>query len=326
MQIYNPSCEKKPCKRLTGIVSEAEDHTVVQISDENGRYILTTYQVFPGVEFIYCDAHIQSVHMTERENVSDNIFEIIHCREGRIECQMDGEFRYLSSGDLAVTRTNTVSASSYYPLRHYHGLTVRIDLDKSPKCFSCLLDDVTVQPRAIADKFCSERGGFVARANPAFEHIFSELYSVPDTIRKGYYKVKTLELLLFLSSMEIKEDEALNRAYTKSQVTLAKELSRYLTEHMDDRITIEQLAEHFHVSEPHIKNTFKGVYGVSVGSYIRTQKMESAAYMLEYTDKTILEIAGEHGYDNGSKFASAFRSVKGVNPAEYRNALCRSKR
>ena len=29
-------------------------------------------------------------------------------------------------------------------------------------------------------------------ANPAFEHIFSELYSVPDTIRKGYYKVKTL--------------------------------------------------------------------------------------------------------------------------------------
>ena len=52
-------------------------------------------------------------------------------------------------------------------------------------------------------------------------------------------------------------------------------------------------------------------------------KMESAAYMLEYTDKTILEVAMEYGYDNGSKFAAAFRSVKGVNPAQYRNEVHR---
>ena len=46
--------------------------------------------------------------------------------------------------------------------------------------------------------------------------------------------------------------------------------------------------------------------------------MESAAYMLEYTDKTVLEIANCHGYDNSSKFAVAFRSVKGMSPTEYR--------
>lgn len=46
--------------------------------------------------------------------------------------------------------------------------------------------------------------------------------------------------------------------------------------------------------------------------------------MLEYTDKTVLDIAIEHGYDNGSKFASAFRSVKGINPAQYRNEKYRN--
>ena len=50
------------------------------------------------------------------------------------------------------------------------------------------------------------------------------------------------------------------------------------------------------------------------------QKMESAAYMLEHTDKSVLQIAGEHGYDNGSKFASAFRQVKGMTPSAYRAA------
>jgi AraC-like DNA-binding protein len=69
-----------------------------------------------------------------------------------------------------------------------------------------------------------------------------------------------------------------------------------------------------------IKSAFRAVYGVPLYAYIRTQKMESAAYMLEHTDKSVLQIAGEHGYDNGSKFASAFRQVKGMTPSAYRAA------
>lgn len=86
-------------------------------------------------------------------------------------------------------------------------------------------------------------------------------------------------------------------------------------------MTLEQLSDAFHVSPAHIKNTFRNVYGVPVGAYVRTLKMESAASELECTDKTILEIAAAHGYDNGSKFASAFRAVKGMNPAQYRSEM-----
>ena len=35
-------------------------------------------------------------------------------------------------------------------------------------------------------------------------------------------------------------------------------------------------------------------------------------------DRTVLDIAGQFGYDNGSKFAKAFRDVIGVRPAAYR--------
>ena len=75
------------------------------------------------------------------------------------------------------------------------------------------------------------------------------------------------------------------------------------------------------MSASHLKKTFKGVYGVTIVDYTRTQKMESAAYMLEHTDKSILEIANAHGYYNGSKFANAFRTVKGCNPKEYRKKI-----
>lgn len=290
-------------------------------SDSSGRYLTTTYQVFPGIELIYHDVHVQS-HSSD-ETLTGNLIEICHCREGRMECNFHDEFCYLSQGDILIARAGDVSRTSYFPLKHYHGISVLIDVDKAPACLSCMLEDVNVQPRVLAEKFCRNKSCFVARTNPSFEHIFSELYAVPEQIQKGYFKIKVLELLLFLSAFDTEQDETGERTFTENQVVLAKDISRYLTEHMDDRITIDQLAERFHTSVACIKNAFKGVYGVPVGAYIRTQKMESAAYMLEYTDKSILEIAGEHGYDNGSKFASAFRSVKGINPAEYRNKQCR---
>lgn len=283
----------------------------------DSRIQRTSYQVFPGIKLVYNSIHVQSIDDTVKSG--DDVIEICHCREGRMEFNLRDEFCYITPGDIIIVRSGDITGASYFPIGHYHGISIFIDIDRAPGCLSCFLDDVKVQPKLLAEKFCSSNRCFVARSNPSFEHIFSEIYSVPEKIRRGYLKIKTLELLLFLSAMEPEQDEYHTRALPKTQVELAKEISRYLTVHMDNRITIKQLSDFFHVSGTQIKTAFKAVYGVSFYAYIRTQKMESAAYMLEYTDKSILEIAGEHGYDNGSKFANAFKAVKGLTPTEYRS-------
>lgn len=299
------------------------DATTEQVMNNEERYVATTYPVFPGIDFAFVDAHGKEIELEEK-NSSSNVIEIIYCREGRSEFKLNDEFVFLSSGDLMIVKSDTISPKQNFPLNHYHGLTISIDLDRTPHCLSCFLEDVNVEPKALADRFCKNNTGFITRANKGIEHIFSEIYSVSEAIKKGYCKIKTLELLLFLSQLNPEEDEMYRRLYTKSQVLLAEKIARLLYENMDEHITLEELSDIFHVSVAHIKNTFKCVYGVPVGSYLRTLKMESVAYMLEYTDKTVLDIAIEHGYDNGSKFASAFRSVKGINPAQYRNEKYRN--
>lgn len=290
---------------------------------DEGRCASTVYPVFPGIDFSFVDAHSPRI-VREKSQDSGNILEVTHCREGRSEFSLRDAFVFLAPGDLMIVKADSLSPAIHFPLKHYHGLTIRIDLDKAPHCLSCFLADVNVQPKALAEKFCGDSIGYIARANPSIEHIFSEIYSVSEHIRKGYCKIKTLELLLFLSQLNIESDELPGRLSSRTQVVLAEKIAKYLYERMDDRVTLEQLSDVFHVSEAHIKNTFKNVYGVPVGAYVRSIKMESAAYMLEYTDKTILEIAMEHGYDNGSKFAAAFRSIKGKNPAQYRSEIGQS--
>lgn len=273
--------------------------------------------VFPGMSIIYFSSHTQEVTLLEPPKET-NWLEFFHCREGRMECSVGDDYCYISPGDLLIAKASCISSSFYFPMRHYHGLIIRIDIDKAPRCLSCLLQDVNVEPDRIAEKFCKEKGFFVARSNPSFEHIFSELYDVPPKIRQGYSKLKILELMLFLSVYSMGENVSQTRTLSPAQVSLAKSVAAYLTEHMEERCTLEQAASIFHVSPSSIKSSFKSVYGVSFYAFLKARKMESAAYMLEYTNKTILEIAGEHGYDNAGKFASAFRSVKGMTPGEYR--------
>jgi AraC-like DNA-binding protein len=306
--------EKKFYGGNVEIVTRSADSTVYRIRNLFGDAVMTTYQVFPGIQLTYNDVDTQECSIEHAE--TGNIMEINHCREGRIECAFKDEYLYLSKGDVAINRKDDAAHDSYFPGGRYSGITIVIDTAYAPNSLSCFLEDVNVELSALSRKFCSGSECCVMRSKPCLEHIFSELYAVPSSIRKGYYKVKVLELLLFLSGMDI--DPAPQKYYTGAQVQLAKQVCRFITAHLDAHITIEQLAAIFHVSATQLKTSFKGVYGDSVYAYTRTQKMQAAASFLSKTDQNVMEIAGKVGYDNGSKFARAFRDVMGVSPKKYR--------
>ncbi len=296
----------------------AENGLTTGEESSDGRYLATGYTVFPGISIVYYSAHMQRGSLKKEDAGTGDVFEIFHCREGRMECSIGNDFCYIAPRDLLIARTEHLSPALYFPLRHYHGITIRINVREAPKCLSCFLQDGAVQPKAIEEKFCGGKSYYIALSNSSVEHIFSELYAVPEKIRQGYFKIKILELMLFLSAYEIRDEESGSRSVSPFQASLAKNAAKYLTENMYEKITLEQTANKFHASATAIKTSFRSVFGVSFYAYIKTQKMESAAYMLEYTDKTVTDIANEHGYDNSSKFANAFRSVKGVSPVEYR--------
>ena len=300
------------------VITESDGSRMYMAGKDGEDVFVQSYPVFSGIELIYNNVHIEKCGIFEyRDKNHKNIFEINHCREGRLEYSAKGEYAYLSPGDISIHKRMDEQNECYFPSSHYHGVSVRIDVDEAPKCLSCFLNDVNVEPKLLMDKFCAGDKVFVARSNAHLEHIFSELYSIPEEVKKGYFKIKVLEILLFLSCMK-PEAGSQRKKYSASQVALAKEAGQYLMQHMDEKITIDSLAEIFHVSSTQMKNCFKGVYGVSVYNFIRTQKMQSAAVMLKNSDKTILEIANMYGYDNGSKFASAFRATIGQTPNEYR--------
>lgn len=301
-------------------VEHCESFSIYRSQDSTGDCEVTVYPVFSGIELVYYDVHMQSCDINLAKGREMLI--ITHCQEGRIEFEYkNGEYLYLASGDLSIQKNTENIRHRYCPLSHYHGVSVAIDMNRVPRCFSCILDDVFVSPEELEMKFCSEKPYTIMRENISIEHIFSELYSVPENIRKGYHKVKVLELLLFLSGLEYKGESEERRYFSRSQVTAAKEAKKYLLAHLDEHITITELADMLGISPTSLKICFKGVYGDTINGYITNYKMQKAAALLKNTDKSVLEIAGIVGYNNGSKFAGAFRKVMNKSPNEYRKSL-----
>lgn len=301
-------------------VEHGESFSIYRSQDSTGDGEITVYPVFSGIELVYYDVHMQSCDIDLAKGREMLI--ITHCQEGRIEFEYkNGEYLYLASGDLSIQKNTENIRHRYCPLSHYHGVSVAIDMNRVPRCFSCILDDVFVSPEELEMKFCSEKPYSIMRENISIEHIFSELYSVPENIRKGYHKVKVLELLLFLSGLDYKGESEERRYFSRSQVTAAKEAKKYMLAHLDEHITITELADMLGISSTSLKICFKGVYGDTINGYITNCKMQKAASLLKNTDKSVLEIAGIVGYNNGSKFAGAFRRVMNKSPNEYRKSL-----
>ncbi len=295
------------------VLQRHEDHTVFGYAETGEKLIMTAYPVFQGIELIYADVHTDAV--TQQHEKMDPTVEIVHCREGRIEYRCGGDSFFLSQGDLALMRRDTEWKTISFPTGHFHGIIVMIDPHLASPDLSRILPEADLRPEELTGKFCGESNWFAARSSPRIEHIFSELYQVPADLRKPYFKVKILELLLFLSTLPAVQSQ---KGYSKAQVRLAREVSDYLLANTEGKTTVSDLAQHFRVSPSLLNTSFRGVYGMSPAAYLRAQKMHAAADLLRQTERTVLDIAGQFGYENGSKFAKAFRDVIGVSPNCFR--------
>ena len=154
-----------------------------------------------------------------------------------MEYRVDGRAYCLAAGDMAVL--THWEGETCFPTGHYHGVTVTLDPARAPDCLSCFLEDVDVRPQALMDRYCREGGCFVARSSPRVEHIFSELYTVPEGIRRGYLSVKLLELLLALSVWEGEP----RPGGTPAQTRLVGEAEALLQERPEERWTLARLSQ-----------------------------------------------------------------------------------
>ncbi len=300
------------------LLAQSDGCAVWQFCNETGEGTMTVYQVFPGVMLSLNDFHMEHYH--SRFVLNEQILAIDHCREGQMEyTAKSGMVGYMTSGDLKLDRRRQHTGAFVFPSCHYHGLTVGLDLNAAGQSLSEAVKDFPVRPEQIIERFSLGDYPRILHGLDGAEHIFGELYRVPAQIRIPYFKVKILELLLYLDAVTVPESEEDRPYFYRTQAEKVKAIRRFLTEHMAESFTQEELSRRFDIPMTAMKSCFRSIYGEAIGSWLTRYRMNRAAEMLlRERDTAIGEIGSRIGYDNAGKFTEAFKKIMKLTPSEYR--------
>ena len=273
--------------------------------------------LYPGIELCYLTFSADSFSVQHK--ALSHMIQINYCKSGQLMWEMkNGNRIYLNPGDFSLHTMKTCTDSVLtFPNNMYQGLSIYIDLPKASGNPPDLLENINIFETVLPKKFCPNDSPAFLAGNEQTESIFSAFYDQPETLTLPYQKIKVLELLLYLTKMEFTPQNKLVEYQFELTETIRK-IHDQLLQHMEQRITIEELSKQYLINQTTLKNIFKSVYGTSIAAHIKEHRMRQAAYMLIESNMNIAEIAQAVGYDSQSKFTTAFKAYFKVLPREYR--------
>ncbi|WP_426249809.1 AraC family transcriptional regulator [Paenibacillus pabuli] len=93
---------------------------------------------------------------------------------------------------------------------------------------------------------------------------------------------------------------------------------RYIREHYDQPITVDELAAEVRLSRSSYTRQFKRITGKLPLDYVNAVRLERSKLLLQLTDDRLHDIAQNVGFNNEYYFGRRFKQYTGVSPGLYR--------
>lgn len=112
-------------------------------------------------------------------------------------------------------------------------------------------------------------------------------------------------------------ERSAQRAAPTAQAKNLRRAIDYIGEHLDQPLTLSEIANVAYMSPTYFSSVFKRLNGISPWEYITIKRVEMAIGMLKATDMTKLEIAERCGFSGASNFYKMFLRITGKRPGDF---------
>lgn len=97
-----------------------------------------------------------------------------------------------------------------------------------------------------------------------------------------------------------------------------KSCAEYVAKNLYAPIRVEEIARSLGYTRSYLSTCFRRQTGMTLTRYILGEKVREAQRMLEFTDKSLSEIADLFSFSSQSHFQNVFRKITGMTPLAYR--------
>ncbi|WP_285229170.1 AraC family transcriptional regulator [Marinobacter sp. C7] len=239
-------------------------------------------------------------HHMHREHHRDNL--LIYCTDGKAFLNVAGEPYTVQAGDLLLLPSGashryTADPDNPWTIHwvHYTGPLAEDFRNYMGFDGPTRIRHLGRQPRLLVD--------------------FNGLLSVRQTgfrTRGLIHAANRLRQLLAAVPLNVDETSQERRAELDT-------IHNYMREHLEERLTLEQLAELAGLSPAHFATRYREQTGSSPIQHFLHLKVERACQMLDTTGLSFADISRRLGYDDAYYFSRLFKKVMGQSPRDYRH-------
>ena len=271
-----------------------------------------------------------SLHMFEEEVSNHTVpphthefAEIIYITSGECVQTINGISYLAKRGDmLFINRGSThtfspVNSFTYYNICFSPETVVKRVIDRE-NAFDLLslsaLEEIQSESMPIG------RFSFDGDERLWIEHLLRDMHS-------EYVSDKSERNAILESYMTIIVAKILRKAHISSSIDreefsgVWRALSEFIDDNLNQKLTLEDLAQKCFYNPSYFSRTFKQKFGMSPIEYITKERITRAAKLLADPSLSMEDIAEQCGFGDKSSLYRAFEKYFGCSPSEYRKSL-----
>lgn len=250
-----------------------------------------------------------------REKHWHTSIEIFAVLEGSLSFYLNEVEHPLSAGELIIINSNEIH-SIHAPEKN-KTVVLQIPLKQ--------FEDYFTAQRYIrfSGKGGARREGCPEKSrDKKLNTLIQELYQVYTDKETGHsFRTRALYyeiLYLLVSGYRETEVSETDIHYSRRLDALSK-ITTYMREHYTEDLKLSEVASMFGYSSEYLSRMFKKYAKINFKTYLQDIRMAYAYRELLNTDKTISQIALDHGFCGSRAFSKEFKKRYNVLPSELRN-------
>ena len=244
-----------------------------------------------------------------------NFYEILYVLEGEYSSMVENQSYHLHKGDFLLIDQNVMH--KYQPTAGFGENSKRIILWVT----GAFLKELSGEDVDLAECFRTQDSR--AWHFPVYYEEMMRGYllklamdgaseGIRRTMDRGY-------LTLFFSHLNLlctRKESLLSGEYV-AEHPMVERVNSYVEEHLTETITLEQLADHVHVSKYHFLRKFKELTGVTAHAFVMNKRLIRACELLQ-KGESVTTAYQSTGFADYSVFLRNFRAAFGISPGQYR--------
>lgn len=251
-----------------------------------------------------------------------SFYEIIYVLEGEYSSMLENQTYHMKKGDFLLIDCNVMHKYHFIEKKHDSSRRIIVWVTRE------MLRELSGEEMDLSA--CFRGGHSCAYHFPIYYEemlrgyllklAMEELPDVPDPAAKQVLDRGYLTLFfVYLNTLCGRQEYGFSQEDMVFH-PMVEQVADYIEQHIRQAITVEDLADHVHMSKYYFLRKFKEQTGVTVHNFVLNKRLIRAREEIA-RGKNLTEVWQNAGFSDYSSFLRNFKKAFGVSPGKYREML-----